>query len=73
MQKEQQVRFRADSSVPSWLDISPDTIGAVVCRYRVLREGEDASERLDVRFGEGQFAWGIPENEFEKVIRPNSA
>ena len=73
MQKKQQVRFRSDSSLPRSLDISPDAIGTVICRYRVLKEGKDAPERLDVRFGERKFAWGIPENQFEKIPHAYSA
>jgi hypothetical protein len=33
----------------------------------------DAPERLDVRFGEQQFVWGIPENEFERLPDINNA
>ena len=73
MHSKQQVRFRPDSSAPRWLNISPSAIGTVICRYRILREGMDAPERLDVRFGEQQFAWGIPESEFERLPDINNA
>jgi hypothetical protein len=33
-----------------------------------LREGERAPDRLDVRFGERRFAWGVPEKEFEVIL-----
>jgi hypothetical protein len=72
MQSKQQVRFRPDSSAPGWLDISPGAIGTVICRYRILREGADAPERLDVRFGDQQFAWGISEKEFERLPTPTT-
>ncbi|MGC1861828.1 MAG: hypothetical protein WA733_12070, partial [Methylocystis sp.] len=45
-----------------------DAIGTVICRYRILREGERGPDRLDVRFGERRFAWGVPEKEFEVIL-----
>jgi hypothetical protein len=67
MSEKQKVRVRPESSVARWLDIPTDGIGTVICRYRILREGEAASYRLDVRFGEKQVAWGVPEKEFEAI------
>ena len=40
MSEKQKVRFRPDSPSARSLDISTDAIGTVICRYRVLREGE---------------------------------
>jgi hypothetical protein len=71
--KKQKVRFRPDSPVAHWLDIPTDAIGTVICRYRVLREGEAAPDRLDVRFGPKQVAWGVPEKEFEVISHANDA
>ena len=56
--EKQKFRFRPDSPVARELNISTDAVGTVICRYRILREGELAPERLDVRFGERRFAWG---------------
>ena len=66
--KKQKVRFRPDSPVARELDISTDAIGTVICRYRPQREGEPAPDRLDVRFSERRFAWGVPEKEFEVIL-----
>jgi hypothetical protein len=67
MQGTQKVRFRSGSQVPGRLEISQDAVGTVVCRYRILREGEALPDRLDVLFGERVFAWGVPEKEFEEI------
>jgi hypothetical protein len=66
--EEQKFRFRPDSPVARELNISTDAVGTVICRYRILREGELAPEQLDVRFGERRFAWGVPEKEFEVIL-----
>ncbi len=66
--EKQKVRFRPDSPVARELDISTDAIGTVLCRYRILREGEPAPDRLDVRFGERRFAWGVQEKELEVIL-----
>ena len=71
MLDRQKVRFRSGSQVPRWLAISPDAVGTVICRYRIPRDGEALPDRLDVRFGERLFAWGVPEKEFELI--PNSS
>jgi hypothetical protein len=68
MSEKQKVRFRPDSPSARSLDISTDAIGTVICRYFILREGERAPDRLDVRFGERRFAWGVPEKEFEVIL-----
>jgi|UPI0004B3F4E0 hypothetical protein len=49
------------------MGISPDMIGSVICRYRILWEGDAGAYRLDVRFGERQFVWGVPDYEFETL------
>jgi hypothetical protein len=66
--EKQKVRFRPDSPSARSLDISTDAIGTVICRCRILREGERGPDRLDVRFGERRFAWGVPEKEFEVIL-----
>jgi hypothetical protein len=48
--KKQKVRFKPDSPAARWWDVSTDAIGTVICRYRILREGEPVPDRLDVRF-----------------------
>jgi hypothetical protein len=66
---KQKVRFKPDSPAARWLDVSTDAIGTVICRYRILREGEPVPDRLDVRFDERRFAWGVPEKEFEAILK----
>ncbi len=73
MVQGQKVRFRPGSAVGRGLDIPADAIGLVICRYRVIWEGDSAPERLDVRFEDRRFAWGVPEREFEPISRSNDA
>jgi len=70
---KQKVRLRPGSTVGRWLDLSPDAIGIVMCRYRIFREGDAAPDRLDVCFDESCVAWGVPEDEFEVVAHSNDA
>lgn len=71
--EKQKVRFRPDSPVARGLDIPTDAIGTVICRYRILREGEPAPDRLDARFDDRRVAWGVPEKEFDGISPPNDA
>jgi len=73
MGEKQKVRFKPDSPVAGSLAISTDAVGTVICRYRSLREGERAPDRLDVRFDERQVAWGVSETEFEVILNKNDA
>jgi hypothetical protein len=66
MRKRRQVRFRSNSAVARGLDISPEIAGSVMCRYRIIREGASAPNRLDVCFGR-RVAWGVIEQEFETI------
>ena len=66
MNAGEKVRFRAATPLSERLKIPRDALGAVMCRYRILR-GEAATQRLDVRFGPHLVVWGAPENLFEKV------
>jgi hypothetical protein len=73
MDDREKVRFKASSSLGEQLNIPPGALGAVLCRYRLLRE-KSAGHRLDVRFGPHLVVWGAPENLFEPVedeIRPS--
>jgi hypothetical protein len=67
MSEKQKVRLKPDSPVARQLGVSTDSVGTVICRYRILREGELAPDRLDVRFDERHVAWGVPEKEFEAI------
>jgi hypothetical protein len=62
----EKVRLKASSREFDALKIPRDALGAVICRYRLLR-GEATAQRLDVRFGPHIVLWGAPESLFEKV------
>jgi hypothetical protein len=67
VQTSQKVRFKAASPLSRQFNIPAETLGAVICRYRLLRGGEDANQRLDVRFGPNLVVWGAPDDQFELV------
>jgi hypothetical protein len=60
----EKVRLKPTSPFASRLNLPHEAVGAVICRYRLLRGG-DAAERLDVQFGPQLFVWGVPEDAFE--------
>lgn len=66
MRKKKQVCFRPESAVANRLGIPVGARGAVMCRYRVAREGAAGPARLDVRFGR-RVVWGVLEREFEII------
>ena len=66
MNAGEKVRFKATAPPSERLNIPHDALGAVMCRYRVLR-GATALHRLDVRFGPHLVVWGAPESLFEKA------
>jgi len=70
--EKQKVRLRPGSPVAHGLGISAGAIGTVICRYRILREGDAAPDRMDVRFDDRRVAWGVPEKEFEVVTHVNN-
>jgi hypothetical protein len=73
MNEKKKVRIRPGSPLTGRLSLPSDAIGTVICQYRVLREGEAAPDRMDVRFDERQVIWGVPEKEFEVVSPFNDA
>jgi hypothetical protein len=73
MNEKKKVRIRPGSPLTGRLSLSADAIGTVICQYRVLREGEAAPDRMDVRFDERHVIWGVPEKEFEVVSLSNGA
>jgi hypothetical protein len=66
MQIGQRVRICAPKLARDW-NIPRGTEGTVVCTYRILKESEAASERLDVRFSSQLMIWGAPSQAFEPI------
>lgn len=65
MKEKKKVRIKPGSPLTRRLSLAPEAVGTVICQYRVLREGEAAPDRMDVRFDDRQVIWGAPEKEFE--------
>jgi len=63
----QKVRVRDGSSLARDWDIPRDAQGTVLCRYRLLRDRQDAPDRLDVRFSSQVIVWGASEGSFEVI------
>jgi hypothetical protein len=67
MDEKIRVRLKSGSALLKRPGVSREMIGTVMCRYRILREGKSAPERMDVRFDERNIIWGAPEPEFEAL------
>ena len=63
----QKVRIKPDSPLARDLKIPREAQGTVTCRYRVLKDGEDAPDRLDVRFGPQVVVCRVSEGAFEVI------
>lgn len=66
MRTGQRVRIRAASPIAKRDELSPETVGTVMCSYKV-RSRPGAPERLDVRFSGDTILWGVAAEEFEPV------
>jgi hypothetical protein len=60
----EKVRLKPASPFASRLNLPREAVGAVICRYNLLRGGGSA-QRLDVQFGPELFVWGAPAEAFE--------
>jgi hypothetical protein len=60
----EKVRLRTASPYARRLDLPKGAVGAVICRYNLLRGGA-SSQRMDVQFGPGFVVWGAPAEAFE--------
>jgi hypothetical protein len=67
MNAGQKVRVRPTSRFATRWKIPRDAQGTVLCRYRLLKDGDSAPDRLDVRFGQNIVLWGAPDEAFEAV------
>jgi hypothetical protein len=63
----QKVRVRPTSRFARDWKIPQDAQGLVTCKYRLLKESQDAPDRLDVRFGQRLMIWGAPAEAFEPI------
>jgi hypothetical protein len=73
MNEKKKVRLRPGSPLTGRFGLPAEAIGTVICRYRVLREGEAVPDRMDVRFDERHVIWGVPEKEFEMLSAVSDA
>jgi len=60
----EKVRLNTASPFARRLNLPRGAVGAVICRYNLLRGGVRA-QRLDVQFGPELFVWGAPAEAFE--------
>lgn len=60
----EKVRLKTASPYASRLNLPKGAVGAVICRYHLLRGGASA-QRMDVQFGPGFVVWGAPAEAFE--------
>ena len=69
MQVGQKVRIRSSSVAAREWHVPRGAEGTILCRYRLLKGGESAPFRLDVRFSAKLVVWGAPDEEFEPVVQ----
>jgi len=67
MHRGQRVRLKPASGLVHDREISPRAAGVVTCCYRLLRDKEDAPERVDVVLDEKVTVWGASAVDFEPV------
>jgi hypothetical protein len=68
----EKVRLKSASPFARRLNLPGEAVGAVICRYSLLRGGA-SSQRLDVKFGSGLVVWGAPAEAFEPASEKASA
>ena len=61
------VRVIPTSPLARALDLSPETLGTVLCCYRSCCKTGGPVERVDVRFSEREIVWGGAADQFEVV------
>ncbi|MBB4199673.1 hypothetical protein GGD83_003494 [Rhodoblastus sphagnicola] len=61
------VRLKTASPLARRLNLPREAVGAVMCRYSLLRGGRSA-QKLDVQFGPGLVVWGAPAEAFEPAV-----
>ena len=47
--------------------VTCDSVGAILCSYKVLVDRTHMADRVDVKFGDGLTVWGAPACEFAVV------
>jgi len=58
--------IHADVALREW-GVSCDSVGAILCSYRVLIDPTHMADRVDVLFDDGLTVWGAPACEFVVV------
>jgi hypothetical protein len=66
------VRLKTASPLARRLNLPKEAVGAVICRYHLLRGGASA-QRLDVQFGPELFLWGAPAEAFEPAAKEKAS
>jgi hypothetical protein len=64
----EKVRLNTASPFARRLGLPREAVGAVICRYHLLRGGASA-QRMDVQFGPRLFVWGAPADAFEPATK----
>jgi hypothetical protein len=67
MQVGQRVRVRPSSSVAREWHVLRGAEETILCQYRLLKGGDSAPLRLDVRFSPRLVVWGAPDIDFEPI------
>ena len=63
----QKVRVKPSSVVAREWHIPRGAEGTILCRYRLLKGGESAPARVDVKFEPELMVWGAPDVDFEPI------
>jgi hypothetical protein len=64
LRKGQSLRpIHPDVAEREW-GVSCDSVGAILCSYRVHSDPSGTADRVDVRFDDGLTVWGAPACEF---------
>jgi hypothetical protein len=64
--------IHAEVALREW-GVSCDSVGAILCSYRVHIDRSHMAERVDVRFDDGFTVWGAPACEFTLVGETDDA
>ena len=73
LQKGQRLRpLRPALAEREW-GVAGDSVGTVLCSYRVLTGPSGAVDRVDVKFASGATVWGAPAEEFAPVAERTGA
>ena len=63
----QRVRIIPSSPLTRSFNLSPGTLGTVICAYTARSASRGRVERVDVRFANNEVVWGGAADQFEVV------